>query len=496
MTNSTIKQAVLILALLLVSTVFDSTAYAKNKNYKGEVESKFNKKQQIGDSLFVDVSFDLNDFKVNSNRSVNYTIVINNEMNMLKVPILSFKGCNNYRTYKINRSVKSKTGNKRIDSSNKLYKVIKQSKKSSDVVFHDIAIAYQNWFENANVFLEKNVGYCGKEYFLASKKMGSISLETPFLPYLEYIEPDVEVKKHRNSSIVCLINFEQGSSVLDDTYKDNELKLALINQSIDSIILDKYSLINNIYLTGYASPEGNIKNNEILAKSRALSLLKYVNKNNLIKDSICSVKFGGEDWDGLKEAIKKSDLPRKEEILLMLDFEQDANKRTELLKGIGDGTVYEFLLNKVYPKLRKVVVDIDYEIELFDLKRAKAVILYRPQNLSLNEMYDVANSYEVGSAEFNNVFNIAAKTFPVAPIANLNAAIAGIKEGNLELAESYLSVISPQDYTKEYYNAKGIIEVMKGNLDSAEDYFENSYGAGLKIALKNLKQVRLMKDME
>ncbi len=58
----------------------------------------------------------------------------------------------------------------------------------------------------------------------------------------------------------------------------------------------------------------------------------------------------------------------------------------------------------------------------------------RPNELSLEEFYLLAQSYPAGSKEFDEVFDIAVRMFPNDPVANLNAANAAMASGHLDSA--------------------------------------------------------------
>ena len=51
----------------------------------------------------------------------------------------------------------------------------------------------------------------------------------------------------------------------------------------------------------------------------------------------------------------------------------------------------------------------------------------------------MANSYEIGSDEYNNVFDIAVRMFPNDPVANLNAANIAMGAGDYASAKNYLA---------------------------------------------------------
>ena len=74
----------------------------------------------------------------------------------------------------------------------------------------------------------------------------------------------------------------------------------------------------------------------------------------------------------------------------------------------------------------------------FSIDEAKEIINKRPQQLSLDEMFRVAQTYESGSEEFKEVFEVAVRMFPEDPTANINAAAIELQQGNWKQAERYL----------------------------------------------------------
>ena len=60
------------------------------------------------------------------------------------------------------------------------------------------------------------------------------------------------------------------------------------------------------------------------------------------------------------------------------------------------GVPYRFMLKNIFPSLRVAICKVSYDIKNFNLEEAKEVIKRRPQNLSLNEMFMVANTYPKG----------------------------------------------------------------------------------------------------
>lgn len=144
--------------------------------------------------------------------------------------------------------------------------------------------------------------------------------------------------------------------------------------------------------------------------------------------------FGGENWDGLVKALEAGDMDYKEEVLAIIDNYPLETERKAKLKQLQSGMPYQYLLRNVYPRLRVAVCKVNFNVKNFDVEEAKEVIKTRPQNLSLNEMFMVANSYPAGSHEFVDVFEVAVRMYPENEIANMNAAAAAILRKDLVAA--------------------------------------------------------------
>lgn len=108
----------------------------------------------------------------------------------------------------------------------------------------------------------------------------------------------------------------------------------------------------------------------------------------------------------------------------------------------------------------------------------------KPQQLSLEEMYMVAQTYEPGSREFNEVMETAVRMYPDDPTANINAACTRMESGDLEGAKRYLSKAgnSPQAL-----HAKGVMAILEGNTDQARQLLNQAKQAGAQGVDKNLQ---------
>ena len=138
-------------------------------------------------------------------------------------------------------------------------------------------------------------------------------------------------------------------------------------------------------------------------------------------------------------------------------------------------TDYRFMLDSWYPALRHSDYVVSYSVRPFSVDEAKQVLKTKPQQLSLEEMYMVAQTYEPGSREFNEVMETAVRMYPDDPTANINAACTRMESGDLEGAKRYLSKAgnSPQAL-----HAKGVMAMLEGNTGQARQLLNQAKQAG------------------
>ena len=165
---------------------------------------------------------------------------------------------------------------------------------------------------------------------------------------------------------------------------------------------------------------------------------KYIQECYSIPADRFGVNFGGENWDGLEKLVVASDMKEKDQVLSIIHNVAVTNGREVRLMELAGGEPYRYMLNNMFPGLRKAECRIDYSVRNYNVDEARKLITTKPQNLSLNKMYLLANTYKAGSDEFNEVMGIAVRMFPEDETANLNAANAALQVGDTKAAEKYL----------------------------------------------------------
>ncbi|MDF9830795.1 DUF3868 domain-containing protein [Parabacteroides sp. PF5-6] len=347
---------------------------------------------------------------------------------------------------------------------------------------------YAEWMRNANLIFREEVSGCAhcdlgkKEIVVADPILAPVHTPTYAL---QYVMPEAEPVKHRSETYAAHLNFKVGKYELLRDFENNANVLAQVDRIVSEIREDENLAIQALEIVGYASPEGNYNANLELSKNRTYAFVNYLVRFQQLSESMMKTNWKGEDWEGLRKSVLASSLPDKEAVISLIDRNEDISKRKEQLKALNGGNTYRTLLNTYYPPLRRIEYTFAYVARAFDLEEAKEVIKSKPQHLSLNEMFLVANSYAKGSEDFNRIFDIAVRLFPEDPIANLNAAVQEIEMGALDRAIERLQQID----CAEAKNNLGVAYARKGDYIQAGACFKRAAEQGNEVAASNRQEL-------
>lgn len=349
---------------------------------------------------------------------------------------------------------------------------------------------FEGWMNNSVLGFDiRTEGCCGST---ANSSIGflpvaDLNYEKPeYSAQYNYLEPRAIGSKLFNLTGKAYISFVVNKTEINPDYMNNTAELKKILGTIDAVKDNKDAKVSHIKLTGYASPDGPYETNVRLAEGRTIALKDYVRNIYAFPEALFETSSVPEDWAGLKAAVEKSGLADASEIVAFIDSDYPIEKRNDRLRQLFPES-YAYLLKNVYPGLRHTDYVITYEVRKYtDLNEIRQVFKTRPQNLSLNELFLLANSYEPGTPEFNEVFDTAVRMFPDDPTANINAASASISRGDLDSAAKFLSRVG--DAPEAEY-VRGVLAAKKGDLDAAVAHFRNSLDPRANDAIKQLNNI-------
>ena len=101
-------------------------------------------------------------------------------------------------------------------------------------------------------------------------------------------------------------------------------------------------------------------------------------------------------------------------------------------------------------------------------------------------MYRLAQTYEPGSDEWDEVFETAVRMYPGDETANLNAANAAMGRRDLKEAEKYLSQAGS---SAEAEYARGVLKALQGDFEGAKAKVKEAQALGMEDTGRILEHI-------
>lgn len=457
-----------------VSALLPARAFTQTQPSQSGVSINNVQINRVRDSVRIAFDFNFDNLQLRSNRSLVLQPFFKGDGGNQWLPAVEVMGRRRYLYY---------LRNDLLSYAEKPYRVVKTGKDMQRQLPYAISLPYEPWMENASLYLGEDECGCGQ--VIKMKQQPLAVADIAWHPALAYLAPKVETVKSRQLSGHAYLDFPVNKTVIYPDYRRNPSELAKICATIDSVRADNDVRIVQIHIKGYASPEGSYSSNARLAEGRTNALKQYLIDRYALTDTLFNIAFEPEDWQGFRKYVETSNLPDKEEIIQLIDSNEDIDVKERQIRARYPQS-YRTLLEDCYPALRHSDYRIDYVIRGFNVDEAKQLIRTRPQNLSLNEMFAVAQTYQPGSDDFKYVFDVAVRLYPDSEVANLNAANALLEKG---LAQQALPYLMKAGESPEATNSRGVAMRILERYDEAIKWLQQADNAGLKEAKTNLSGI-------
>ena len=222
----------------------------------------------------------------------------------------------------------------------------------------------------------------------------------------------------------------------------------------------------NIAVKGYASPDGPEKFNDKLSKARSESGHKVIAK--LLKDSGLDIDAAayGEDWDGFKELVEKSNIKDKNLILQVLSLYNSPAERESEIKNMS--AVFNELKEEILPELRRSQI-----VNTTDLQgKTDAEIMAAYHNggeLTVEEYLFAAQELTDCPKEQVAILTAASKKYNDARVYN-NLGVAQTKVGDKAAALKSFEKAAKMDSSKELNKNLLLANLANNNTAEAKKY--------------------------
>ncbi|MBF0578141.1 DUF3868 domain-containing protein [Dysgonomonas sp. GY617] len=445
---------------------------------------------QEGNSLCIDIDFDLESLHLPTREQLILTPIIKNGNQTLTLEPIIINGKIRHKVYQRQKEF----GTLKEENQN-AYQVLRAGKQEAQIIPYSTVVNLEDWMKQASLYLdESNCPGCGKavsqhKRLLAAKptlEIGeSITKEKPE-PLFSFVTPPTDSLKMGNKEDNAYLKFQVGKSAIDPSLADNTVELDRIHNHLNQLLNDKKVTIKKISITGYASIEGTYAFNKSLSEQRAKSLTNYLKQRYDFPTGTFQVDWVGEDWDGLIKLIQDGNMEKKQEVLSIIISTNILDGREKRLMELDGGRPYRFMLNEYFPLLRRVKYKIEYRIPQYSLEESKRIIKEYPEQLSPKELFVLANSYGKGSVEFFEILDIALSLYPNDLITKQNAAAAYAMQGNYEKAEQLALEAGNNSST---LNNLGAIYLLQGKLQDAQKALSKGKQAGSLEASHNFDEL-------
>lgn len=465
--------------LSIIITLFVCLVTVEAQNVDGAKVDNLHLKQD-GNSMAVNMDMDFTSLDVASNRMVVFTPMLVNGNDSLQLSSVGIYGRRRYY-HNLRNDMEIIGGASGISY---------RASQTPDNISYNVVVPYQKWMNGAYLVMQRfEYGCCNKVLNEQYSQLG-IFKEKSFAPQYIYLRPVAELEKTRSLSGSAYIDFVVNRIDIVPAFRNNKFELNKIIAIIDSVRNDSDITLNAVSIKGFASPEGTYAKNEELAKNRTESLKLYVQKLYDFAPDFIETSYEPEDWKTLRAFVGASELSNKKQILALIDGEREPDNKEWVIKTTYADD-YKVMYEEFYPDLRRSDYKVEYTIRQYKkVDEIARIFEESPQKLSLEEFYILAQQYDDNSRELNDVFETAVRMFPNDPIANLNAAISEMQNGDYRSAEPHLKKAGN---SPEAIYARGIHAAFVKDYGRAVELLQQALGQGIEAAANAIEQINEIK---
>jgi len=244
----------------------------------------------------------------------------------------------------------------------------------------------------------------------------------------------------------------------------------------------------SINLTGYGAPIGNRPKNEERAAVQTLKLRQLLSERRVPGQNELRVQWISEDWDSIRQLVAVTPMPLQaaaKDIIANIAVDQG---REQALRTLGSGSTYDVMRHDLFPR----VCRLNYYLTFSPRPVAIHVSSYRngsiPASITPDNFYQTATAFELGSREFCDIIDLAARLFPNSAEAAIDAAGVALLRGDTQRAHKYLQ---PWETDHRAWCNLGLLNLLEGNRDKAEVYLRMAQADGVRPAHEALKSLQL-----
>lgn len=281
------------------------------------------------------------------------------------------------------------------------------------------------------------------------------------------------IKQTKQAQIKYLIN--------QANVRTSELKSTSVQEFVKTLrdikADQKGFMLENIEVSAYASPDGDLDFNTKLAEKRQNTSSNYVSKQLKANELNTKVdeKYTAEDWDGFKELLQASNIQDKDVILRVLSMYEEPEEREKQIRNLSAG--YKELADEILPELRRARLTINYNLIGRTDDEIKQQYKADAKELSVEELLYAATLTNDAN-EKKDIYTTTTKQYPEDYRAYNNLASLAYQDGDLAAAKNYLAQAAAKKGDAAEVNAnRAFVAMAEGNYDEAQNYLSKATAA-------------------
>ncbi len=325
---------------------------------KVAIQNKDIKRQ--GNQVCVKMDLNMDNLHIKSNQGLVFTPMIVNGNDTLKMPAAEILGRKRYIYYQ--RTHKTATSAPLI--------VTLRRNKEAQTVNYCYTTPYRKWMAGSQLVIGQDL--CGCNQAIVEEGLfRHIGEAIPTPPKkCDPPTPKTRVERIRQMKGTVRLNFNINKAIINKDLGNNNAELDKLRKTIETVKNNSNVKITAIVLHGYASPDGNYDNNDKLALSRTKAVLEYISSLCSIDKQNIKICSTAEDWQGVRDYVEKHEVPQRQIVLDIIDSDMQPDEKEKAIAAKA-GKAHRYLIDKVYPQLRRTDYLIEYEVKDISYEETK-----------------------------------------------------------------------------------------------------------------------------
>lgn len=343
-----------------------------------------------------------------------------------------------------NRLIRYERGLSRMSENSSVYSAGDINRVSYNATFQ-----YEPWMESCTLSIVMSLrGCCGKQREEATVPVAKVAFDDArFAAPALRVDFGATDKTKREPKIrdlqgTAYIDYKVNHTDIDPNYRRNTEELAKILSVINVVKDDPDAIVTDIFVKGFASPDGKYSGNARLAAGRTEALKEYVKGKCHFPEDLFHLSSEPEDWSSLRDSIAASSLAGKGDMLRLIDSDLAPDDK-ELKLKLGFPQQYKSIREKIYPALRRSDYVIRYKIKEYEeAEEIRDVLETRPDHLNDIEFLSLLTTYTPGTPVYDETLEKGLKLFPDNPQICYLKGVDLAQKGDFESAVSFLNKAS------------------------------------------------------